>query len=322
MNSFGRLFRINIFGESHGEYVGIVVDGVPPGIPLIASEFENDLSRRRSGQPGTTGRKEPDVPLLQSGVYNGFSTGAPIIILFKNQAQHPDDYDSFRNIPRPSHADFTAQMKYGKYTDPRGGGHFSGRLTLPLVAAGVIAKKLIHPIEIESQILEIGGEKEYLNPLNQAIEQGDSLGGIVECRIKNVPAGLGEPFFDSIESVISHLVFSIPGIKGIEFGSGFEAAKMKGSIHNDCFETIEGKTFTNHSGGINGGISNGNEIVFRVAVKPTSSISIPQKTINLETKHLEALQIKGRHDASIALRIPVCLEAVAAIALADLYLQH
>jgi len=320
MNSFGRLFRISIFGESHGKGVGVVMDGIPAGIPLDVADFEPDLSRRRSGTSGTTPRKEKDLPTLFSGVYNGYTTGAPLMVLVENNDTRSSDYESLRDIPRPGHADFTSRVKYEGFSDPRGGGHFSGRMTLALVAAGVLAKKIISPATVTSELLEIGGEKDIMKALESIRESGDSIGGIVQCTANGIPSGLGEPFFDSIESVISHLVFAIPAIKGIEFGSGFAAARMLGSQNNDPIVDSSGKTLTNNSGGINGGITNGNELIFRVAVKPTSSIALPQQTLNFRTGIPDNLQVEGRHDTCIALRMPVIIEAVTAIALADFLL--
>lgn len=320
MNSFGRLFKVSLFGESHGEKIGIVIDGVRPGIPLSAIDFHFDLQRRKPGKSGTTTRTEADEVQIVSGVYQGFSTGAPLTLLFENTNTRPADYEQFVQQPRPGHADFVSGKKYMGYADPRGGGHFSGRMTVALVAAGVVAKKMIQPVAIHSSILEIGGLTEYNDLLESLQLSGDSVGGLIECKIQNVPVGWGEPFFDSVESIISHLVFSIPSIKGIEFGSGFKAAVMKGSEHNDLIADESGKTKTNHSGGINGGISNGNEIVFRVAVKPTSSISSTQETFDFKTGKSEKLVISGRHDSCVALRVPVVLEAVTAIGLADLSL--
>lgn len=321
MNSFGKLFKVSIFGESHGESVGIVIDGCPAGIPLKHSDFEADFSRRKSGAKGTTPRQEPDTPRIMSGVFDDRTSGAPIMILFENTNTRSRDYSQLKDIPRPGHADFTAHLKYGGYQDYRGGGHFSGRLTLGLVAAGVLAKKLIAPATVSSSILEVGGSSDIEAALDRAIEMQDSIGGIIQCNISSVPAGLGEPFFDSIEAVLSHMVFSIPAIKGIEFGSGFQAAKMKGSDHNDNIVSADGSTETNHAGGINGGISNGNEISFRVAVKPTSSTHQTQRTINLITGQMEDLTIEGRHDTCIALRVPVVVEAAAAMVMADFMLQ-
>jgi chorismate synthase len=320
MNSFGRFFRISIFGESHGKSLGIVLDGVPPGIPISETDFEQDLSRRRGGNEGTTPRTEPDLPIFMSGVYNGYTTGAPLAILFENQNQISSDYDNIRDTPRPGHADFSARVKYRGYADLRGGGHFSGRMTLALVAAGVVAKKILSPTLISAEILEIGGEKDISKALEGIAGTGDSIGGIIQCVATGIPAGLGEPFFDSVESMISHLVFSIPAIRGIEFGDGFEAARMRGSEHNDPIIDPSGTTFTNHAGGINGGITNGNSIIFRVAVKPTSSISLPQQTLNFLTGSMDTLQLEGRHDTCIALRMPVIIEAVTAIAFADFLL--
>jgi chorismate synthase len=321
MNSFGRLFRISIFGESHGESVGIVVDGIPAGIPLTLADFQKDFSRRKSGAKGTTPRKEPDIPRIMSGLFNDTTTGAPVTIMFENTNTRSKDYSRLKHIPRPGHADFTAREKFGGFQDFRGGGHFSGRLTLGLVAAGVIAKKIIDPVSVNARLIEAGGTVNIEEAIDRAIEQKDSIGGIVECTIDHVPVGLGEPFFDSVEATVSHLVFSIPAIKAIEFGSGFRAAQMTGSEHNDTIISADGTTESNHAGGINGGISNGNQIIFRVAVKPTSSTAQTQHTLNLETGKMEDLLIEGRHDVCIALRVPVVLEAAAAIVMADLMLQ-
>ncbi len=321
MNSFGKLFRISIYGESHGESVGIVIDGCPAGIPLNSSDFEEDFARRKSGAKGTTPRQEPDIPRIMSGVFNDRTTGAPVMVQFENTDTRSRDYSLLKDIPRPGHADFTGKKKYGGYQDYRGGGHFSGRLTLGLVAAGVVARKIIAPVMVETSILEVGGSSDIESALDRAIENQDSIGGIIECRITEVPVGLGEPFFDSLEAVMSHIIFSIPAIKGIEFGSGFQAAKMKGSEHNDNIIDANGTTETNHAGGINGGISNGNEINFRVAVKPTSSTHQTQLTMNMKTGRMEELSIEGRHDTCIALRVPVVVEAAAAIVMADFVLQ-
>jgi len=323
LNSFGRLFRVSIFGESHGESVGIVVDGVPAGLPLAADDFLEDIERRKGGtQKGTTPRKEDDIPIFKSGVFNGKTTGAPIAVFFENKNTRSGDYEKQRAVPRPGHADFVAHHKFGGFEDFRGGGHFSGRLTVCLVAAGVIAKKLLSHIRVRATILEIGGETDLEKGLQKAIDAKDSIGGIVECRVSGLPVGLGEPFFDSVESVISHAVFAIPAIRGIEFGTGFKAARMFGVEHNDAIEDATGKTLTNHAGGVVGGITNGNEFVFRIAVKPTSSTPKEQQTLNWETGAVEAFSVKGRHDLCIALRVPVVLEAVTALTLADLFLSE
>ncbi len=320
MNSFGRIFRISIFGESHGLSAGILIDGVPAGLPLCDEDFEKDNERRRSGAKGTTPRKEADKVKILSGVFNGTTTGAPVLLLFENTNTRSSDYSKFTAIPRPGHADFTSSVKFGGFNDYRGGGHFSGRLTLGIVAAGVIAKKLLNNITINASLIEAGGMKDIEGAVNTALQEGDSIGGIIECRVSGLPAGLGEPFFDSVESLISHIIFAIPAIKGIEFGSGFSAAGMKGSEHNDNIISPEGKTETNHAGGINGGLTNGNELIFKIAVKPTSSISGTQRTINMQTKEMTDLQVEGRHDTCIALRVPVVAEAATAIVLADLML--
>ncbi|BFG69423.1 chorismate synthase [Sediminibacterium sp. KACHI17] len=321
MNSIGRIFRIHIIGESHGECVGVIIDGCPAGLSIDIADFEKDLERRKGGtQKGTTPRKEDDIPLIKTGVFNGRTTGAPITILFENNNTRSGDYEKQRAIPRPGHADFTAAVKYGGYEDYRGGGHFSGRLTVGLVAAGVIAKKLLQQAVPVATILEIGGEVDLEKGLQKAIDQKDSIGGIVECRVSGLPVGLGEHFFDSVESVLAHAIFSIPAIKGVEFGAGFSAARMFGSVHNDAIMDASGKTGTNHAGGVVGGITNGNELVFRVAVKPTSSTPKEQTTWNKEMDALDTLSVKGRHDLCIALRVPVVLEAVTAVVLADLML--
>ena len=322
MNSIGTLLRIHIFGESHGPMVGVLLDGIPPGIPLSEADFIPDLDRRKPGAKGTTPRQESDAPSLLSGVFNGHTTGAPLLVGFENQNIRSEDYDQVLSIPRPGHADFTASKKFGGFNDHRGGGHFSGRLTVGLVAAGVIAKKILKNVVVSAELIEAGGRRvDIESALEKALAEGDSLGGLVECRVNGLPVGLGEPFFDSVESVIAHLAFSIPAIKGIEFGAGFRSAKIKGSEHNDSFVDASGRTLTNHAGGINGGLTNGNELVFRVAVKPTSSIAKSQTTYDFESGHPEETKLRGRHDACIALRVPVVLEAIAAIALADLQMQ-
>lgn len=320
MNSFGRIFRVTLFGESHGPGVGVVIDGIPAGIPLSMDDFKADLDRRKSGAPGTTARKEADIPEILSGVYEGKTSGAPVAVLFRNEDGKSSDYHTIIDIPRPGHADFTARTKFLGFNDPMGGGHFSGRLSLALVTAGVIARKIVAPVSIHAEITKAGGMKDIGKALDSVQSTGDSLGGVVECVATNLPIGWGEPFFDSVESLLSHLVFAIPAIKGIEFGSGFRAAGMKGSEHNDALVGETGKTATNHAGGINGGITNGNDLVFRVAVKPTSSISVPQKTFNLKEGAMDELVTHGRHDTCVALRMPVILEAATAIVLADLKL--
>ncbi len=333
MDTFGRNYRVSVFGESHGGAIGVVVDGVPAGIVLSEQDFMTDIDRRRSGAKGTTPRREPDVPEVLSGIYEGHTTGAPLAVIFRNRNTRSRDYSLFREVPRPGHADFVAGVKWHGFNDPRGGGHFSGRLTLPLVAAGTVAKKILSLLagsfEVKAELLEIGGissdvpdvREKWDRLLDETAEDGDSLGGIVGCTVDGLPVGLGEPFFCSVESLISQAVFSIPGVRGIEFGDGFNAARMKGSQHNDVFVSRDGKCATNGAGGINGGITNGNPIAFRVAFKPTSSISRVQNTLDFRKGELAGLEVPGRHDVCFALRTPVVVEAAASIALADLALS-
>lgn len=320
MNSFGRIFRISIFGESHGSHIGITIDGCPAGIALDLKDFEQDLLRRKTGSIGTSPRLEEDKPQIISGYFKGYTTGAPLTILFENNNTRSQDYTALKDSPRPGHADFVLNQKYKGFNDYRGGGHSSGRLTLALVAAGVIAKKIIPEISIQSQLIEAGGNPNIEEALALAVQQQDSIGGIVRCEALNLPIGWGAPFFDSLESMISHLAFSIPAIKGIAFGSGFKAAQMRGSSHNDPILNASGTTASNHAGGINGGLSNGNPLLFEVAVKPTSSTPQTQYSWNQRLQSITPLEVKGRHDLCIALRVPVVLESITAIALCDMKL--
>ena len=331
MNTFGRKFRVSIFGESHGELIGVVIDGVPAGLELSEQDFAADIARRKSGAKGTTPRIEEDKPMIVSGIYEGHTTGAPLTVVFRNGNTHSEDYSLFAAMPRPGHADLTAALKWDDCQDPRGGGHFSGRLTLPVVAAGVVAKRLLAdatildetPLtSIDARIVELGGNAipdQWDDAVGQAVREGDSLGAVVECTVKEVDPGYGEPFWDSVESVISHAVFAIPGVRGIEFGDGFEAARMKGSEHNDPIGP-DGRPTKNGAGGVNGGITNGAPLVFRVAFKPTASIRKAQQTFNFQTGEMDTLEVPGRHDVCFALRTPVIVEAMTAIALADLVL--
>ena len=337
MNTFGRRFRVSIFGESHGELIGVVIDGVPAGLELSAEDFEKDILRRKSGAKGTTPRIEADKPSIVSGVFEGHTTGAPLTVTFTNSNTHSSDYSLFAAMPRPGHADLTAAFKWDDCQDPRGGGHFSGRLTLPVVAAGVVAKKILADATmldetpcrtVDARLIELGGipadatlemPDAWKKAIDDAVSEGDSIGAVVECVLPDVDPGYGEPFWDSVESCIAHAVFAIPGVRGIEFGDGFRAAAMKGSEHNDPVGE-DGRPLKNGAGGINGGITNGAPVVFRVAFKPTSSIRKPQQTFNFSTGEMDGLQVPGRHDACFALRAPVVVEAVTAIVLADMVL--
>ncbi len=330
MNSFGNYFRMSIFGESHGISLGILIDGCPAGIIVDENDFTNDIQQRKSGQFGTTKRLENDVPVFQSGIFNGRTTGSPIMISFVNSDQNSLDYPpDFQFQPRPGHSDFAAYKKYNGFNDYRGGGHFSGRLTLALIAAGVLAKKITR-CEISSKLIEIAGRLIDEEKRNETFEQeikkaqalGDSIGGIVETTVSNVPAGLGEPFFGSVESLISSLVFAIPGVKAIEFGLGFASARKQGSQYNDQIMDISGTNLTNNSGGITGGLTNGNNIVFRTALHPTSSIRKEQNTIDLRTGEQVSISTKGRHDTCFALRVPPVISAATACVLADLSLAQ
>lgn len=322
MNQFGHNFRLALWGESHGPMVGVTIDGVRPGIPLSEADFAEDLARRRGGSaPGTTPRREPDLPQIVSGLYNGHTTGAPLTLLFANTNTRSQDYANVMRHFRPSHADTVAHFKYGGFNDPRGGGHFSARLTVTLVAAGVVAKKMLpEGVRFTTRLTEIGGctdPQRFEEVLRAAAADLDSVGGVVECRVQSVPRGWGEPFFDSVESIIAHLLFSVPAVKGVEFGSGFAGSRMRGSQNNDPVIDAQGTTSTNNAGGINGGITNGNELVVRAALKPTPSIAREQMTFNLDTQRIEPLTIHGRHDVCVALRGAVVVEAAVAIALAN-----
>ena len=345
MNTFGRKFRVSIFGESHGELIGVTLDGVPAGLELSEQDFEKDILRRKSGAKGTTPRVEADQPQIVSGLYEGHTTGAPLTIVFKNTNTHSSDYSLFADMPRPGHADLTAALKWDDCQDPRGGGHFSGRLTLPIVAAGVVAKKILADLtmldempcnKVTARIVELGGirvadvstsldvqdqsyPEEWRQAIDQAIKEGDSLGAIIECTVPDIDPGYGEPFWDSVESLLAHAIFAIPGVRGIEFGDGFRAASMKGSEHNDPIG-VDGRPLKNGAGGVNGGITNGTPIVFRTAFKPTSSIRKAQQTFNFTKQEMDILEVPGRHDVCFALRAPVVVESMTTIALADLVL--
>ena len=348
-NSFGKLFTITCFGESHGRCVGIIIDGCPAGLPITEKDIQVEVDKRRPGiSAAATGRVEEDKVEILSGVFNGFTTGAPICLLVWNRDVDSSDYEKNRFLPRPGHADYTAFVKYGGFNDFRGGGRFSGRITAAFVMAGAVARKLLGLIGVEvlAHTTEIGGikavSKEFAeikanvekNPLRCAdpdaadkmvslIEklklEGDSVGGIVEGIALNVPAGLGEPVFDTLEGELAKAMFAIPAIKGVEFGSGFSAAGKKGSENNDAFALRDGKIITtsNNAGGILGGISNGMPVVLKAAVKPTASISLSQPTVDLQKMENSSLTVGGRHDVCIVPRAVVVVEAMMAVILCD-----
>lgn len=324
-NSFGNILRMTISGASHAEKVGVDIEGVPAGVALAAKDFAADLERRRPKSVGDTPRKEDDVPYIEGLDSKGITAGDKITISFLNKNTRSADYSHLSRQPRPSHADLTQMLKYGSKYNLAGGGIASGRMTVALVAAGVVAKRLIPEAIFATKLCRVGAStnpNEFDRIIAEARANGDSVGGVVECRVGGVPATLGEPFFDSVESVVAHLLFAIPGVKGVEFGDGFACASSYGSERNDAIVEASGRTKTNNEGGINGGISNGNEIVVRVAIKPTPSIAREQHTYNFDSKAIEPLTIGGRHDSCIARRAMVVVEAMVAFALADLKLQN
>ena len=323
-NSFGNRLKITIFGASHATDVGVLVEGVPAGVALPMDAFMVDVDRRRPKRCGETPRYEADVPVVEGLDAEGRTMGGVLRISFKNSNIRSGDYDHLRRQPRPSHADLVQMRKYGEEYDIAGGGMASGRMTVALVAAGVVAKRLLPNVEFETRLVEVGGERDeakFDEIIGRAATDGDSVGGVVECRISGVIEPLGEPFFDSVESVMAHLLLSIPAVKGVEFGDGFEGARKCGSERNDVIISESGETYSNNEGGINGGIANGNDIVVRVAIKPTPSIAKEQMTYNFDEGGVSELVIGGRHDACIARRAAVVVEAMAAVALADLKLQ-
>ena len=324
-SSYGKWVRISIFGKSHSEAIGVTIDGLPAGIPINMEELQRFMNRRAPGQSRySTPRKEADKPEFISGLVGSTTCGAPLTALIQNTNTKSGDYDNIRDIPRPGHADLTAHIKYGGYEDVRGGGHFSGRLTAPLCIAGGIFKQILQKkgVEIDARIVEIGGNHEDpFQEIDRAREDLDSVGGIVECRITGVPAGIGDPMFDGVENAIAQTVFAIPAVKGIEFGAGFAASRMRGSQNNDPFRYDEDgniRTTSNNSGGILGGITNGMEIIFRCAFKPTPSISQPQDSINWSSGENAVLEVHGRHDPCIVPRALPCVESAAALALINL----
>lgn len=352
--SFGEKIKISVFGQSHSEAIGIVVDGIPAGIKLDMDKISRFMARRAPGKNAySTKRKEADIPTIISGIVDGITCGAPLCAVIKNSDQHSKDYSKLKTLPRPSHSDFAAYVKHNGFNDIRGGGNFSGRMTAPLCFAGAVAMQILEekgirvgahiekiagvkdsrfdPVSVNSDLLKDVSSKEFpliddsvkekiLSKIEAARLDGDSVGGVIECAVTGLPAGLGEPMFDGVENVISRAVFAIPAIKGIEFGNGFDCADLRGSENNDDFIITDGKITakTNNHGGILGGITSSMPVIFRVAVKPTPSISKPQMTVNLETMTQEELVIEGRHDPCIVPRAVPCIEAVTALALINL----
>ena len=349
-NTFGNALTVTLFGESHGEAIGAVIDGIAPGIKIDENYINEKLALRRPSGKISTQRKEGDNYSLVSGVFNGYTTGTPITIIIPNENTASKDYANIKNTPRPGHADYTAECKYHGFQDYRGGGHFSGRITAALVAAGAIISSALENIGIKigTHILKLHGisdrafddysldidslarkqfptlsdsaEEKMKEEIEKARNDGDSVGGILESAILGVPAGVGEPWFDSAESVISHILFSIGGIKGIEFGKGFSLADMLGSEANDPLTVEDGKirTTTNNNGGINGGITNGMPIIVKCAVKPTPSIYKEQNTVSLPENADTKIKIAGRHDPAIIHRVRAVVDAALAIAVADM----
>ncbi|WP_378956081.1 chorismate synthase [Pelosinus sp. sgz500959] len=351
--TWGNKIRYTIFGESHGKGIGITIDGLPPGLEIDLAEVTREMERRAPGKsPLATARNEKDRFTIWSGFINGKTTGTPLCAIIENQDQKSADYDSLAQKFRPGHADYSGFIKYKGFNDIRGGGHFSGRLTAPLVFAGAIAKQFLwqkniqigahiqriasisepkfNPLQIEEEVLKELSSRTFPvidSAIGQQMQEcilsakssGDSVGGIIEGIAINLPAGYGDPFFDSVESTLSHLLFSIPAIKGVEFGDGFSMAEMRGSMANDAMSNENGiiKTTTNHNGGILGGITNGMPLIFRVAVKPTPSIHIEQQTVNAKGENV-SLVVGGRHDPCIVQRAVPVVEAVTAMAILDI----
>ena len=349
-SSYGENLRVHIFGESHGPAVGVTVEGIPAGEAVDLAELQRFLDRRAPGRNAwSTPRKEADVPEFLSGLREGKTCGTPLTAILKSANTRSGDYDALRDVPRPGHADYTAWVKYGESRDSRGGGHFSGRLTAPLCVAGGICLQLLarEGITIISRVAAIGGvrdegeltastaEKAFPTVSDSAGEamrsaiaaaraEGDSLGGVIECAVLGLPAGLGDPMFDGMENRIAAAVFGVPAVKGIEFGAGFTAAGLRGSENNDAFSVENGRIITesNHCGGILGGISDGMPLTFRAAVKPTPSLARPQQSVDLKTGEIVPLTVTGRHDPCIVPRAVPCLEAAAAIAVYDALLAR
>jgi chorismate synthase len=324
MNSYGTLFKITLYGESHQSHIGVVVDGMPPGILIDEEKIKDDLEKRRPGKIGTTKRIEKDEFIITSGVFNGYSTGSPIHLMIENQNIISKDYENLIHHPRPGHADFVAKIKYKGFQDYRGGGRFSGRLTAAIVMAGSLAKMIL-PFQFSNELIQVGSLKDLTKIdayLEEVANQNDSVGGIILLKVKDIPIGLGEPFFQKLDAEIAKMLFSIPSVKAVEFGTGFSGIEYFGSQFNDEIINDKGLTKTNHSGGVTGGISNGNDLIVKVMIKPTSSIKKTQETFNFKSSEVERLEIEGRHDVCIARRAGIVLENAMAIVLADLFLMN
>lgn len=353
-STYGENLRLSIFGQSHGAAIGMTLDGIPAGLPVDMEKLQDFLDRRAPGQQDwSTPRKEADAPEFLAGIVDGFTCGAPIAAIIRNTNTRSGDYDNLKDVPRPGHADYTAEVKYGGFQDAAGGGHFSGRLTAPLCIAGGMCKQWLEGmgIHIGAHIYRIGGIHDDLinslhpqtdclqehfpvfnsqtaklmqDAISYAKKQGDSIGGAIECFITGLPVGIGEPMFGGVESRIAQIIYGIPAVRAIEFGAGVDAAALPGSVHNDPFTIIDGeiKTITNHSGGISGGITNGMPLIFRTTFKPTPSIAKPQQSVNLKAMEEVTLEIKGRHDPCIIPRAVPVVEAAAAIAIYDLILGN
>lgn len=351
--TFGNRLKVTIFGESHSAGIGVVIDGLPAGMEIDGEKITQAMKRRApNASVASTKRREPDVPEVLSGCFKGKATGTPLAALIRNQDTRSQDYEKTAELLRPGHADYTGFVKYHGANDYRGGGHFSGRLTAPLVFAGSVARQLLERenIYVAARIRSIADiadegpysfrktaeteEKEFAavdtgigakmqEKIRNAHSEGDSVGGVIECMIDGLPAGLGEPFFDSVESRLAHMMFSIPAIKGIEFGKGFGLAEMRGSEANDTPVIEAGKVSfaTNYNGGVGGGITNGMPVVFRVAVRPTPSIAKEQKTVNIVKMQEDSLRIHGRHDSCIVPRAVEVVKCAAALVMADLWLE-
>ena len=324
-SSYGENFRISIFGESHAAAIGVTMEGLPAGSPIDSGTLQAFLERRAPGRDAfSTSRREADAPEFLCGVKNGVATGAPITAIIRNADTRSNDYANLANVPRPGHADYPAEVKFGGFQDRAGGGHFSGRLTAPLcIVGGVVLQQLERlGVSVSARAIRIGGETEPERmeaAIAAAREAGDSVGGIVEAEIRGLPTGIGDPMFGGLENRIAQIVFGIPAVKGIEFGEGFAVADLKGSENNDPYGVVDGKVapLTNHAGGILGGISTGAPVVFRVAFKPTPSIAKEQDSVDLGTMEPAKLVVKGRHDPCVVLRAIPCVEAAAAIAVFD-----